>query len=751
MSWWDEFRRAVRGDVSYDERYVPGPPDMRSAAANQFVQWHIGKPMWPDADIRTFERDGYRRSALVFRCVQYLSNAAGSAPLGLYFEDEDGEPQAVKDHPLPDLMRQPNLGQGYAQFMAFVTMTAVVAGFAVIEKERDRAGRVIGLWVMRPDWLKAIRRPEGRIDWEYKVPGNDPIIKKHEDVVHLTYADTLDGRPTGIGPLEVMLRELGIANALTDFVKVFFDNGAIPRYIGIPNTDGVFAKQWEDPERVNAFRKLFKQTYTNAGSVNDIAVFPALKDIKQLGVNFDEMAYPDLTRHAEAAICTAFGIPPMLVGAQVGLDASTYNNSANTRRSFYEDTVSYWWARVDDAFTRRLLPEFEWDTRYQLQFDISNVPAFQDNENDAHERARNDFTSGIVSRHTAQLEAGYKPHGDDVFLVPFSATMVPLTQVGQPTVTVSLPDADPEPDTDDEAVRALMAKAWTLAMREAALLERDEMMKGLQEPRYIKRDGRLYVNEGAFSIQQRNAANTVASKRRDLMGKLADVLEPRVETFLRQQGKRLIEYATDLRADGAPFETRAIEAYDWFADDDELLEMMRQWWAEVTEQAFGVVEQELGVDYAFTVSNPYLTEIVGVLGHRIRGINETTRQNIERIVREKLQEGTTMPDLAAALEEWIEPTYKNRATTVARTESQVALNTATEKAYAATGQVTHVRLMDGTTCDAPAGSDGLTCPQRNGLVVPLANIQLHIGAEHPNGTLAYAAIVDPLNDDGSIG
>jgi len=235
MSWFDEVKRAVRGDVSYDERYIPAVPDMRQAAANQFVQWHIGKPMWPENDVRTFERDGYRRSALVFRCVQYLANAAGSAPLTLFYEDDDGEAQEVKDHPYRELMRQPNLGQGEGAFLAMVTMTAVVAGYAVIEKERDRAGRVIGLWVLRPDWLKAIRRSGGRIDWEYHVPGNEPVIRKHEDVIHVTYADTLDNRPTGIGPLEVALRNLGIANALTDFVKVFFDNGGVPRCEGVPN------------------------------------------------------------------------------------------------------------------------------------------------------------------------------------------------------------------------------------------------------------------------------------------------------------------------------------------------------------------------------------------------------------------------------------------------------------------------------------------------------------------------------------
>ncbi len=751
MSWWQDIRRVVRGDVSYDARYVSAVPDLRSAAANQFVQWHIGKPMWPDADIRTFERDGYRKSALVFRCVQYLANAAGSAPLNLFIETDDGDPKEVKEHPLRDLMRQPNLGQGESAFLSYVTMTAVVAGFVVVEKERDKANRVIGLYVMRPDWLKAIRRPEGRIDWEYKVPGHDPIIKKHEDVVHWTYADTLDGRPTGIGPLEVALRNLGIANALTDFVKVFFDNGGMPRYIGVPNTEGVYAKQWEKPETVNAFKELFKQTRNN----DDVAIFPALKDIKQLGFSFDEMAYPELTKQAEADICSAFGIPPILVGAQVGLERSTFNNSTEMRKSFYEDTVTYWWARMDDAFTRRLLPEFEWDTRYSLVFDTSNVPAFQDNENDAHERARNDFTSGLVSRHTAQLEAGYKPHGEDVFLVPFSSVQVPVKPLGQQTVTVSLPDADPEPDTDDEAVRSLARKMLS-AGDYPGHFEKN-ILTVLAEERssnrkYIKRDGRLYVNPHHESeLFTRSEAQVVASKRRELMQKLGDILEPRVETFLREQGKRVIAAATDLRTDGQPFEVRAIEAYDWFADDEDLLDLMRQWWADVIEEAFGMTAQELGVDYAFGASNPFLEEIVGILGHRIRGINEKTRERIEKVVREKLAEGTTIPDLAAALEEWLEPMYANRATTIARTESQVALNTATEYAYASTGQVTHVRLMDGTTCDAPAGSDGLTCPQRNGLVVPLANIQRHIAAEHPNGTLAYAAVLDPLNDDGSIG
>src|SRR5690606_17184496 len=145
----------------------------------------------------------------------------------------------------------------------------------------------------------------------------------------------------------------------------------------------------------------------------------------------------------------------------------------------------------------------------------------------------------------------------------FSAVQVPVKQVGQPSVTVSLPYSDPDPDTDDEAVRSLKPLS-------------DFAIK--MPPRYVKRDGRLYVNDAGHTYSERNAAQTVAIKRRDLMGRLASILEPRVETFLRAQGKRVIAAATDLRAAGQPFEVRAIEAYDWFADDEDLLEMMRQWW-----------------------------------------------------------------------------------------------------------------------------------------------------------------------------
>ena len=38
-------------------------------------------------------------------------------------------------------------------------------------------------------------------------------------------------------------------------------------------------------------------------------------------------------------------------------------------------------------------------------------------------------------------------------------------------------------------------------------------------------------------------------------------------------------------------------------------------------------------------------------------------------------------------------------------------------------------------------SDGLSCAERNGLIVPLGAVDIHIAAEHPNGTLAIAPVL----------
>src|SRR5690606_1515550 len=118
------------------------PLELR-AVGTTIPPWTVARPQRVDRSVTTYDREAYRKVVLAWRCTQYLANAAGAAPLRLY--DDDREP--VEDaHPLRQLLARPNTGMGDKRFLSFVTMVMAVAGFCIVEKERDLAGRVVGLW-----------------------------------------------------------------------------------------------------------------------------------------------------------------------------------------------------------------------------------------------------------------------------------------------------------------------------------------------------------------------------------------------------------------------------------------------------------------------------------------------------------------------------------------------------------------------------------------------------------------------------
>jgi HK97 family phage portal protein len=691
--------------------------EYRAATAGGMIPaWTAGRPTWLPATYETYDQGAYRRVPLIFRCVQYLANEGATAPIRVY--DPTDEPD--NDHPLRRLLVQPNPGMGEGRFLSFVIMNIAVTSFCVIEKERDRLGNVIGLWPLRSDWIRPIPRSQAQPDWEYRVPGRDPVTLKSDDVIPVTYADTPDGSPVGIGPMEAALREAQITGALTDFVKVFMDRGAIPLYMLIPSDDPKLAAQFKDPAVKASFLDAWKQKYQGLHNAGEPLLSPGIKDIQRIGLDMNELAYADLNDRIDAAICAAFGISPMLVGAPIGLQHSTYSNYGEARESFYTVTMNALWSRIDDAFTRQLLPEFIIDDGWDIRFDTSEHPAFQEDRDAAVTRAVAAFTSGLVSRYTAQIDAGYDIHGADEFLIPFN--MVPVansTPNGQRSVTgwvhplLTLPTHDPT------------------------------------APRFVYRDGRRYVNEMRLSPAEREQRAAIVATNRQHIDALGDLIAPRLESFFAAQADRVTEQL-GLRAiaGNGQHETRAVEQIDWSNEDDALLRLFGQWWDTVSEAALSTTESLIDSEITWAVANPYLADVQGVLAQRVVGINATTRTAIEDTITRLLTDGTTVPDMGAAISDLFAQTYANRHLAVARTESMMAYGTASTMAYQASGVVDRAQLHDNAShTDGYGASDGLTCAQRNNLVVPLSQVQRHLSAEHPNGTLSVSPVLStPLGE-----
>jgi hypothetical protein len=430
-----------------------------------------------------------------------------------------------------------------------------------------------------------------------------------------------------------------------------------------------------------------------------------ITDVKRLGFDFNELAYTDLRDVSELAVCQAFGVPPGLVGTSPGLDSNTYSNAKTMRQSFYEDTITPLWARLDDTLTFGLLSEFESRPGYSLEFDTSNIPALQDDVTPTWQRATAALQASGITRNMFLREVGLPTVvGGDVFLESIATVEVPAVEEGQRSTN------------GNGHAKIEWRELKPLALPPAALYRLPE--------------------------EQRSR---VATHAKNTIARLGDRSAPLLRAFWKEQGNRVLD-AMNLRSliraeDHLP-DVRAVDFIDWDAEVRQLQQVMTKVYAMSGKAAFNDVSDLLSVDVSFDLANPNVQNVLSGLARRVVDISATTRDDVRRVVGDSLSEGITLQELGDRLSGLFVETYKGRADTVGRTESMIGYNKASVLGYQESGVVGSAELVDNPSHDDDYGAaDGLTCASRDGIIVPLENVDLHIESEHPNGSLAVIPVL----------
>ncbi len=670
-----------------------------------------GKPRYPKRTISTYEDDGYAKLALIFRCIGLTSQLAGTAPVRVYREDADGARIAIANHPLRQLMRRPNAFMGESRFISYVTMVTSVAGFCVVEKERDLLGNVIGLWPLESHRCRAILRSQRQPDWEYTISASHKEILKAEDVLVFTYADR-SGSPYGIAPLEVAFRELGILNQMIDFLMAFFQNGAMPVYGLVPETD---SGQKMDQTKVDLIKDKWRRRHAGLQNSVDPAILIGIKDVKRLSFDFSELAYVPLRDLSDLAICQAFGIDPSMVGTRIGLEKSTYSNKEEARRGCYQDTIIPLWSRFDDTLEIGLLEEFPGDGTVSLDFDISKIQALQENRNDKAAWLTSATLGGAISVHTYHQELGLpKPDGEDFYLRGIATEAVPVSDPLGLLIDRALP-ATTKPPAD---------------------------------PNVIPNDPNKRDEENALAILRESRDRVGPAERRAAIGtinrrhirRIAQKSAPWISTFFSAQGKRISTKAT--RSATNLVETRALSDIDWDAEEAELERLITRIFNLSGETAYGATNDQLGVSIDWNIKNPKLTAIRSQLAQDVKSITAETKTQIQDLVTKAAESGKTSAELATEIEAKFGDWSRSRAETVARTEAMTSYGLASAASYRESGVVDRIQCYDNPDHDEDYGAeDGETCASRNGLIDTLESAELHIRSEHPNGQLSLAPVL----------
>lgn len=375
--------------------------------------YQAGRPAPRDVSYEAIARRYVMTNPVLYGALRYKAQAAAGVGFIL---TKDGE--VVEEGELYELLRRPNPLHTFADFMFITQLSLDIAGVAYWQKVRA-GNRVVALYPLRPDRVKPIPDPQ-RVIAEYAVspPDSGETIRlPAEDVLDIRLAHPLD-LWRGLSPLRSVLGDLETARLLDEFVSDFFENGGVPPFV-------LKVKFSVTPERAKEILNKWSETYGGARHWSKPALLDEDADIQPIGQSFEDIGLDSLIDRLELRICSALGVPPILVGTRFGLERSTYSNYAEARRAFWEDTMTPVITQIFEELNIDLLPEF--GEGWNIEPDWSSVPAFQDDDFAWAARA---FQAGVITLNEARAAIGLPPvvDGDRFYrpvnLVPEGAELV---------------------------------------------------------------------------------------------------------------------------------------------------------------------------------------------------------------------------------------------------------------------------------------------------------------------------------------
>jgi HK97 family phage portal protein len=422
-----------------------------------FPAWQAGVPALADGKYETYAREGYMANEIIFACINELGSSASEPDMIAKVGQE-----WIHQHPILTLLNNPNPFMERTEFLSTVIMHLSLAGNAYALKIRSGSGKVVEMWLLRPDMVKVVPSKTGFIDrYEFRAGNNDPISIPVGDIVHFKTIHPLSPF-YGMPPLMAISQRTDLDNFLTTFTKQYFANSGMP--------GGLLAvKQTLNKDAKEEIRRNFRTDYggSRVGELmiidNSEATFTPMT--QSLGTR--GLVVPELNKIIESRICMVFQVPPALIGAEVGMGNSSYANLVMQQRFFWDNTLAPLYQSLAGRLTAQLVPDFA--NVSAVDFDLSEVRALQEDADQVATRWSNLAQKGVASLQEARAKVGLPAEWDKnaVFLVPSSSAPMQGDDLEEPVIESApapqLPAPRGRPTTANDAeARALWQKGEEL-------------------------------------------------------------------------------------------------------------------------------------------------------------------------------------------------------------------------------------------------------------------------------------------------
>ena len=376
---------------------------MASVSLPLAPQWDNGQAI---GAYGAFAAEGYNGNTVVNAAIREIATSASLPKYRLMAETGDEDEVVVTNTDAARVLYDPNEQQCQADFIELLTVYLMVTGNAYAMRERNASGRIVSLRLLRPDRVEVKIGRDGRVAYyEYTIEGVRYDLLA-DDVAHIKLPNPYDD-VYGLSPLQVASKYVNLDTATVTFLRSYFANAGVPA--GILKVNRRLNSQAE----ADSARAKWRSSFSGNKGWHGLAVLDEDASYQQVAPNLKEMDTSTMTRVTETRICAVFGVPPILLGLEAGLEASTYSNYEQARSAFWDETVSPLVRRIE-KFLQRALEVSEREPGNEVEADFSDVPAYEDDHDAESARVVAQYGAGIITLNEARAELGLEPleHGD---------------------------------------------------------------------------------------------------------------------------------------------------------------------------------------------------------------------------------------------------------------------------------------------------------------------------------------------------
>lgn len=296
-------------------------------------------------------------------CLTTLAESLAQLPCVLYRRNGD-QREAVSDHPVARLLRQPNGWQTPFEYTEGTQIAAAHHGNSYSFIERDEAGRPVALLPLDAGKMTVLRGSD--LMPYYRLAGHEPMPQR---MIHHVRWFSLNGY-TGVSPVQLHCDTLGLALATHGHASAVFANGThLAGVLERPAVVGQTELKALSKERVEQIKAAWKAEYAGTENAMKVAMLQEGISFRPLSMTNADAQLIDARKLSALEVAQIFKMPPHKVGL---LERATNNNIEHQAIEFVIYCLMPWIKRHEQARMRDLLLPSERDTMF-VEFNVGGL------------------------------------------------------------------------------------------------------------------------------------------------------------------------------------------------------------------------------------------------------------------------------------------------------------------------------------------------------------------------------------------